>query len=95
MLHRIMRNAAWPDSSAEHDRYPELSALRDYRRAHSLTYRELAARVGIAYRTVYGLLNDAYPRPYAATLATVRAFLVAEARRLDRKRRAARRAVGL
>jgi transcriptional regulator with XRE-family HTH domain len=69
-----------------YDRYPELTELRTFRLENGLTYRALADKVGVAYRTLYGLLNEPSPRPYDRTLFKIRRFL--ESQRTPSRRRA-------
>jgi hypothetical protein len=67
------------------DRFPELTELNAYRVRENLTYRALATQVGVAWRTLYGLLNASNPRPYDRTLYKIRRFL--ESRRPKSARR--------
>lgn len=55
--------------------HPELSRLNAYRLDQDLSYRELAAQVGIAYRTLYGLLTGENPQPFDRTLHKIQKFL--------------------
>lgn len=64
--------------------YPELERLDLYRLQQDLTYRALAAEVGIPLRTVYALLTTKNPRPYDRTVFKIRKFL-AKANRAERR----------
>jgi transcriptional regulator with XRE-family HTH domain len=56
--------------------HPELSRLDAYRLDKDLSYRELAAEVGIPYRTLYGLLTNDDPQPFDRTLHKIQRFLI-------------------
>lgn len=62
----------------------ELERLDLYRLQRDLSYRDLAAEVGIPYRTLYTLLTAKNPRPFDRTVYKIRKFL-ASANRTERR----------
>lgn len=67
---------------------PELRDLNAIRLDENLSYRDLEARTGIAYRTLYELLTSDDPRPYDRTLHRIRKFLDAQPKASKRRQRA-------
>lgn len=53
-----------------------VSQLRHYRLEQDLTYRELAAQIGIGHSRLFNLLNDTHPRVNDRTRFRVESFAV-------------------
>jgi transcriptional regulator with XRE-family HTH domain len=70
----------------------ELERLNQHRLDNDLTYKELAAQVGISDKALYALLQEHSSQPFDRTLHKIRKFLEArdEAAKAPTRRKAAR-----